>query len=151
MTIEDVIKSVQNRAGWTVDYAGIPPTIRYASGGDGASICVEDSRIVGRIWISGAVDELGYPTQESRVDIGCANHVGMVIAWIESELGKPQEASRADAERFMPLLGERLVNFGGRIPESLRRRVRMYSTVHEVDMQDVIAQALAEYLARRGV
>ena len=44
---------------------------------------------------------------------------------------------------------EQLVNFGGRIPESLRRRARFYSVEHEVDLQDVITEALTEYLAKR--
>jgi hypothetical protein len=44
---------------------------------------------------------------------------------------------------------EQLVNFGGRIPESLRRRARFYAVEHEVDLQDVITEALTEYLAKR--
>ncbi|MBV9650586.1 MAG: hypothetical protein JO296_10655 [Pseudonocardiales bacterium] len=40
------------------------------------------------------------------------------------------------------------MNFGGRVPESLRRRARFFAVAHDVDLQDVIAQALAEYLAR---
>lgn len=43
---------------------------------------------------------------------------------------------------------EPLVNFGGRVPESLRRRARFYAVEYEVDLQDLIATALDEYLAK---
>ena len=43
---------------------------------------------------------------------------------------------------------EQLVNFGARIPESVRRRARMYAVTHDVELQDLLADALVEYLDR---
>jgi hypothetical protein len=45
---------------------------------------------------------------------------------------------------------EVLVNFGGRVRESLRRRARMYAAAHDVDLQRIIDIALDEYLTRNG-
>jgi hypothetical protein len=45
---------------------------------------------------------------------------------------------------------EPLVNFGGRVRESLRRRVRMYAAANDVELQDIIDQALTEFLDRKN-
>lgn len=47
-----------------------------------------------------------------------------------------------------PAQGEELVNYGGRIPASLRRRARMYVAAHEIEHQDFLAAAVREYLDR---
>lgn len=45
---------------------------------------------------------------------------------------------------------EPLVNFGGRVRESLRRRLRIYAASNDLDLQDVLDQALSEFLDRQG-
>ncbi|WP_460362775.1 hypothetical protein [Actinocorallia lasiicapitis] len=44
-----------------------------------------------------------------------------------------------------------VVQFGGRIPSSLRRRARMAAAAEDMDVQDVLRIALEEYLERRGM
>ncbi|HZD15016.1 MAG TPA: hypothetical protein VE196_07795 [Pseudonocardiaceae bacterium] len=44
---------------------------------------------------------------------------------------------------------EPLVNFGGRVRESLRRRARMYAAANDLDLQDILDQALTEFLDRQ--
>lgn len=43
------------------------------------------------------------------------------------------------------------VNFGARIRASVRKRARLYAVEHDIDLQDVIDQAIDEYLRKRGV
>jgi len=45
---------------------------------------------------------------------------------------------------------EGVVQFGGRIPASLRRRVKICAAAQELDAQDVLRAALEEYLAKRN-
>jgi hypothetical protein len=45
---------------------------------------------------------------------------------------------------------ERRVNFGARVRASVRYRARLWSVQHEVDLQDLLDEALEEYLTRRG-
>lgn len=45
---------------------------------------------------------------------------------------------------------EQLVNFGGRVRESTRRRARMYAAANDVDLQSVLNIALDEFLKRHG-
>lgn len=45
---------------------------------------------------------------------------------------------------------EPLVNFGGRVRESLRRRARMYGAANDLDLQDILDRALTEFLDREG-
>jgi hypothetical protein len=45
---------------------------------------------------------------------------------------------------------EPLVNFGGRVRESLRRRLRIYAASNDLDLQDVLGRALSEFLDRQG-
>lgn len=45
---------------------------------------------------------------------------------------------------------EAVVQFGGRIPTSLRRRVKICAAAQELDAQDVLREALEEYLAKRN-
>lgn len=61
--------------------------------------------------------------------------------------GHPARAERA--EPAAKALQEPLVNFGGRIPESLRRRARFYAVEHEIDLQTILEEALTEYLVKR--
>lgn len=56
----------------------------------------------------------------------------------------PQPAAAASAA------GEELVNYGGRIPKGLRQRARVYVATNELEHQDLIAAALAEYLDNHG-
>lgn len=44
---------------------------------------------------------------------------------------------------------EKIVQFGGRIPQSLRRRARMCAASEEIDAQTLLRRALEEYLAKR--
>jgi hypothetical protein len=43
-----------------------------------------------------------------------------------------------------------LVNFGGRVRESTRRRARMYAAANDLDLQNLLDEALDEYLNQRG-
>lgn len=43
-----------------------------------------------------------------------------------------------------------VVQFGGRIPSSLRRRVRMAAIAQDKDAQTVLREALEQYLDRQG-
>ncbi|MFD0883421.1 hypothetical protein ACFQ08_02455 [Streptosporangium algeriense] len=43
-----------------------------------------------------------------------------------------------------------VVQFGGRIPSSLRRRVRMAAVAQDKDAQDVLREALEQYLERHN-
>lgn len=45
---------------------------------------------------------------------------------------------------------EQRVNFGGRVRTSVRYRARLWSVQNEVDLQDLLDEALDEYLTRRG-
>lgn len=45
---------------------------------------------------------------------------------------------------------EETVNYGGRIPKSLRQRARVYVATHDVEHQEFLAAALHEYLDRHG-
>jgi predicted DNA binding CopG/RHH family protein len=45
---------------------------------------------------------------------------------------------------------ESAVNFGGRIPAALRRRVRLTAADQGVHVQEVLRAALEEYTTRRG-
>jgi hypothetical protein len=44
---------------------------------------------------------------------------------------------------------EAIVQFGGRIPASLRRRARMCAAAQDMDAQTLLRAALEEYLSRR--
>ncbi|MER6816438.1 hypothetical protein ABT299_44855 [Spirillospora sp. NPDC000708] len=44
---------------------------------------------------------------------------------------------------------EKIVQFGGRIPQSLRRRARMCAASEEIDAQTLLRRALEEYLSKR--
>ena len=46
---------------------------------------------------------------------------------------------------------EARVNFGARIRESVRKRARLYAVEHDLELQDLIDQAIDEYLRQRGV
>jgi hypothetical protein len=41
------------------------------------------------------------------------------------------------------------VNFGGRVRESVRKRARIYAVQNDVELQDLLDEALDEYLSRR--
>jgi hypothetical protein len=43
-----------------------------------------------------------------------------------------------------------VVQFGGRIPTSLRRRARMCAAAQDLDAQSLLRAALEEYLDKRG-
>lgn len=43
-----------------------------------------------------------------------------------------------------------VVQFGGRIPASLRRRARMCAAAQDLDAQSLLRAALEEYLDKRG-
>lgn len=45
---------------------------------------------------------------------------------------------------------EERVNFGGRVRASVRLRARVYAASHEMELQDVLDQALDEWLRKRG-
>lgn len=45
---------------------------------------------------------------------------------------------------------EPLVNYGGRVPKSLRQRARVFVASHEIEHQDFLAEAVREYLDRHG-
>ena len=45
---------------------------------------------------------------------------------------------------------EKIVQFGGRIPASLRRRARMFAAAADIEAQTLLRRALEEYLAKRG-
>jgi hypothetical protein len=56
----------------------------------------------------------------------------------------PAPAASAPAEQ------DQVVQFGGRIPASLRRRARICAAAQDMDVQDVLRAALEEYLQRRN-
>lgn len=43
-----------------------------------------------------------------------------------------------------------VVQFGGRIPTSLRRRVRVYAAASDKEVAQILREALEEYLTRKG-
>lgn len=49
-----------------------------------------------------------------------------------------------------PRTDEPRVNFGGRIRESVRKRARVYAVQHDVELQDLLDEAIEEYLRNRG-
>lgn len=64
---------------------------------------------------------------------------------------KPDEpnVAQAPALREHPT-NEETVNYGGRIPKSLRQRARVFVATHDVEHQEFLADALREYLDRNG-
>jgi predicted HicB family RNase H-like nuclease len=42
------------------------------------------------------------------------------------------------------------VNFSARVRASVRRRAKVYAATHDVNLQDLMDQALDEYLSKRG-
>ncbi|WP_420820051.1 hypothetical protein [Sinosporangium album] len=44
-----------------------------------------------------------------------------------------------------------IVQFGGRIPSSLRRRVKIAAAAMDKDVAEVLREALEEYLTRRNI
>lgn len=54
-----------------------------------------------------------------------------------------------DRETSVPA-DEPRVNFGARIRESVRKRARIYAAEHDVELRDVIDEAIDEYLHKRG-
>lgn len=42
------------------------------------------------------------------------------------------------------------VNFGGRVRESVRKRARIYAVQNDVELQNLLDQALDDYLSARG-
>lgn len=66
---------------------------------------------------------------------------------------QPKPPNRGDKESgevyaTAPQVEETRVNFSTRIKSSTRRRVRVYAAAHDLDLQDVVDQALEEYLRR---
>lgn len=49
-----------------------------------------------------------------------------------------------------PHTDEPRVNFGGRVRESVRKRARIYAVQNDVELQDLLEEALDEYLRSRG-
>jgi hypothetical protein len=49
-----------------------------------------------------------------------------------------------------PPVDEPRVNFGGRVRESVRKRARVYAVQNDVELQDLLDQAVDEYLRARG-
>lgn len=45
---------------------------------------------------------------------------------------------------------ETRVNLGARVRTETRRRAKLFSAVHDLDMQDLVDAALDEYMSRRG-
>lgn len=49
-----------------------------------------------------------------------------------------------------PPVDEPRVNFGGRVRESVRKRARVYAVQNDVELQDLLDEAVDEYLRSRG-
>lgn len=65
----------------------------------------------------------------------------------EERSNQMQGASAVEAAKDK----DTIVQFGGRIPASLRRRARICAAAQDQDVQDVLRAALEEYLDRRGM
>lgn len=66
---------------------------------------------------------------------------------------KPKEGAdmtAATAEAQAPPATDPLVQFGGRIPASLRRRVKVVAAYEGIDGQTILRRALEEYVERHG-
>jgi hypothetical protein len=61
--------------------------------------------------------------------------------------GHPARKTKVEAEPSV--ITDPLVNFGGRIHESTRRRLRIYAAENNQDLQGLIEQAINEFLDRR--
>ncbi|WP_192580234.1 hypothetical protein [Micromonospora sp. ALFpr18c] len=49
-----------------------------------------------------------------------------------------------------PPVDEPRVNFGARVRESVRKRARVYAVQNDVELQDLLDEAVDEYLRARG-
>jgi len=49
-----------------------------------------------------------------------------------------------------PEVDDPIVQFSGRIPASLRRRMKIAAAAQDLDAQTALRQALEEYLTKRG-
>lgn len=63
---------------------------------------------------------------------------------------EPIITTRSRRRRPGPLSATEMVSFNCRMIAGLRRVTRAYAAEHDVDMQDVVEDALAEYLEHRG-
>lgn len=66
---------------------------------------------------------------------------------------KPDNKKRKGADQMPETAtpgADTIVQFGGRIPSSLRRRVRMAAASQDIDAQTALRQALEEYVTKRG-
>lgn len=60
-----------------------------------------------------------------------------------------RQAPRRQSQPAAPVK-EPLVQFGGRIRESTRRRAKIYAAMNDVEMQDLLDEALTDWLERHG-
>ncbi|MGI5162715.1 hypothetical protein [Microbispora sp. CA-102843] len=65
------------------------------------------------------------------------------------EKGAEMTAATAEAQA-PPATDDPLVQFGGRIPASLRRRVKVVAAYQGIDGQTILRRALEEYVERHG-
>lgn len=61
---------------------------------------------------------------------------------------QPRRQNRRPSAAAPPVEDEPLVQFGARVPKSIRQRARMWSLVNEVDLQDMLTRAVREFLDR---
>ncbi|WP_406257512.1 hypothetical protein [Streptomyces chartreusis] len=59
--------------------------------------------------------------------------------------GPQDEASENEAAQ-----AEERVNFSARVRVSVRRRAKLYAAGHDINLQDLVDQALDDYLRRHG-
>lgn len=62
--------------------------------------------------------------------------------------GADMTAATAERETPPATEGEDLVHFGGRIPESLRRKAKAVAAMQGIDGQTILRRALEEYIER---
>lgn len=55
-----------------------------------------------------------------------------------------------DMTAAAPEVADPIVQFSGRIPASLRRRMKIAAAAQDLDAQTALRQALEEYLTKRG-
>ncbi|MFC0557395.1 hypothetical protein ACFFHJ_41545 [Planotetraspora thailandica] len=61
-----------------------------------------------------------------------------------------ERGSREMSTATPEAVAEQVVQFGGRIPASLRRRARIAAAAQDKDVAEVLKEALEEYLSRRN-
>jgi predicted HicB family RNase H-like nuclease len=72
-----------------------------------------------------------------------------VIATLERPTTGANVPKQGEPQNEDPQAEER-VNFSARVRVSVRRRAKLYAAGHDINLQDLVDQALDDYLRRHG-